>query len=84
MKSFFGVLKSSDQYLRFLLLTGVTKFSKVSVFSDLNHLDDLTLDPRYADLCGITQEELERDFGPEIETILAETGRNREEYKAGI
>ena len=84
LKAFYGVLKSSDQYLRFLLLTGVTKFSKVSVFSDLNHLDDLTLDPAYADICGITQEELERDFGPEIEEILKETGRNREEYMDNI
>jgi hypothetical protein len=80
LKGFYGVLKSSDPYLRFLLLTGVTKFSQVSVFSDLNHLDDLTLDPCYADLCGITQEELERDFGPEIDGILEKTGRSREEY----
>ncbi|MDR3012904.1 MAG: ATP-binding protein [Chitinispirillales bacterium] len=80
LRGFYGVLKSSDEYLRFLLLTGVTKFSKVSVFSDLNHLGDLTLDPCYADICGITQEELERDFEPEIEKILKETGRDREEY----
>ncbi|MDR2577770.1 MAG: ATP-binding protein, partial [Chitinispirillales bacterium] len=80
LKGFYGVLKSSDPYLRFLLLTGVTKFSQVSVFSDLNHLDDLTLDSSYADLCGITQEELERDFGPEIDGILEETGKSREEY----
>ncbi|MDR2578979.1 MAG: ATP-binding protein [Chitinispirillales bacterium] len=84
LKGFYGVLKSSDPYLRFLLLTGVTKFSQVSVFSDLNHLDDLTLDPCYADLCGITQEELERDFGPEIDGILGETGRSREEYMDGL
>ncbi|MDR2578660.1 MAG: ATP-binding protein [Chitinispirillales bacterium] len=84
LKGFYGVLKSSDPYLRFLLLTGVTKFSQVSVFSDLNHLDDLTLDPCYADLCGVTQEELERDFGPEIEKVLKETDRNREEYMENL
>jgi hypothetical protein len=56
----------------------------VSVFSELNHLDDLTLDPRYADLCGITQEELERDFEPEIEAVLAETGGSREEYMENL
>jgi hypothetical protein len=67
-----------------LFLTGVTKFSKVSVFSELNHLDDLTLDPCYADLCGITQEELERDFCLVIDNILEETGKNREEYMENL
>jgi hypothetical protein len=80
LKGFYGVLKSYDEYLHFLLLTGITKFSKVSVFSELNHLADMTLDPRYADICGITQEELERDFGQAIETVLEETDRNRDEY----
>ncbi|MDR2578804.1 MAG: ATP-binding protein [Chitinispirillales bacterium] len=84
LKGFYGVLKPSDPYLRFLLLTGVTKFSQVSVFSDLNHLDDLTLDPCYADICGITQEELEQNFEPEIGAILKETGRNREEYMENL
>jgi hypothetical protein len=80
LKGFYGVLKSYDEYLRFVFLTGVTKFSHVSVFSDLNHLVDLTLDPRYADICGITQEEVERDFVPEIEAILEDTGKSRDEY----
>jgi hypothetical protein len=80
LKGFYGVLKSSDEHLRFLFLTGVTKFSKVSIFSDLNHLDDLTLNPRYSDLCGITHDELEREFEPEIGVILEKTGRKRDEY----
>jgi hypothetical protein len=80
LKAFYGVLKSADEHLRFVLLTGVTKFAQVSVFSDLNHLMDLTLDPRYADLCGVTQEELERDFAPEIDRVLDSTGRGREDY----
>jgi hypothetical protein len=63
-----------------VLLTGVTKFSHVSVFSDLNHLVDLTLDPRYADLCGMTQEEVEQNFEPEIEAVLENTGKSRETY----
>jgi hypothetical protein len=71
LKSFYGVLKSSDEYLRMGLLTGVTKFSQVSVFSDLNNIVDISLSPRFYDLCGITQEELERDFNDEIEAILA-------------
>ena len=80
LKGFYGVLKSYDQYLRFVFITGVTKFSRVSVFSDLNHLDDLTLDPDYADICGLTQQELEQTFGPEIEAVLAKTSRERGQY----
>jgi len=80
LKGFYSVLKSYDKYLRFVFLTGVTKFSHVSVFSDLNHLVDLSLDPRYANLCGITQEEMEQNFEPEIEEVLENTGKNRETY----
>jgi len=80
LKGFYGVLKSSDKYLRFVFLTGVTKFSHVSIFSDLNHLVDLTLDPRYADICGITQEELEFNFQPEINEIMENSGKSREDY----
>lgn len=72
LKGFYGVVKSCDQYLRFVFLTGVTKFSKVSIFSDLNNLRDISLDRDYAVLCGITQHELEKNFQPEIQ-ILAET-----------
>ncbi|MDR3171423.1 MAG: ATP-binding protein [Treponema sp.] len=74
LKGFYGVLKSSDEHLAFVFLTGVTKFSQVSVFSELNNLIDLTLDPRYAALCGITQDELEQNFEPEIAAIV----KNRE------
>ena len=72
LKSFYGVLKSADAYLRFVFLTGVTKFSKVSIFSDLNQLVDISLDDRFSGICGITQTELEENFVPEI-TALAET-----------
>ena len=80
LKGFYGVLKSCDEYLRFVFLTGVTKFSHVSIFSDLNHLVDLTLDPRYADICGITQEEIEQNFEPEIEAVLEDSSMSREAY----
>ena len=80
LKGFYGVLKSYDEYLRLVFLTGVTKFSRVSVFSDLNHLTDLSLDQRYADICGLTQAEVETNFEPEIQAILKKTGKNREEY----
>jgi hypothetical protein len=84
LKAFYGVLKSSDEHLRFVFLTGVTKFSQVSIFSDLNNLIDLSLDPRYADLCGITQEEMERDFEPELEKIAAEKKREKHTYLAEL
>jgi len=80
LKGFYSVLKSSDKYLQFVFLTGVTKFSHISIFSDLNHLVDLTLDPRYADICGITQEELELNFQSEIKDILENNSKSRETY----
>ena len=66
------VLKSSDRYLRFVFLTGVTKFAQVSVFSDLNQLNDISMKPQYATICGITRQELEDTFIPELNR-LAET-----------
>lgn len=67
LKAFYGVLKSSDRYLRFVFLTGVTKFAQVSVFSDLNQLNDISLALDYATICGITKEELVSTFIPELE-----------------
>lgn len=69
LKSFYGVLKSADRYLRFVFLTGVTKFAQVSVFSDLNQLNDISMDYAYNTLCGITKEELVATFTPEIEKL---------------
>lgn len=68
-KGFFSTLKSYDRYLQFVFLTGVTKFSKVSIFSDLNQLNDISLDKAYSGICGITQTELEDVFAPEIEHL---------------
>ncbi|MDR2444626.1 MAG: ATP-binding protein [Spirochaetaceae bacterium] len=80
LRGFYGVLKASDRFLRFVLLTGVTKFSQVSIFSQLNNLSDISLDSDYCDLCGITQEEMEACFEPEIERIVADKGMDRREY----
>ncbi|MDR0662744.1 MAG: ATP-binding protein [Spirochaetaceae bacterium] len=80
LRGFYGVLKSSDEFLRFVLLTGVTKFSQVSIFSQLNNLKDISLNPDYCDLCGITQAEVETCFEPEIERVVAENGLDRREY----
>ena len=57
-KGFFSTLKSYDAYIRFIFITGVTKFSKVSIFSDLNQLVDITFDEDYAGICGITEKEM--------------------------
>jgi len=69
LKSFYGVLKSNDKYLHFVFLTGVTKFSQISVFSDLNHLDDISLNNKYSDICGISETELLENFKPEIQAL---------------
>ncbi len=71
LKAFYGVLKSADAHLRFVLLTGVTKFGQVSVFSDLNQLKDISLHPDYAAACGITEPELLDNFRPELERLAA-------------
>jgi len=69
LKGFYGVLKSADKHLRFVFLTGVTKFSKVSVFSDLNQLVDISLNEKYAEICGISEAELLQNFQPEIHAL---------------
>ena len=79
LKGFYGVLKSADSYLRFVFLTGVTKFSKVSVFSDLNHLTDISLDEEYAGICGISQTELIHCFEPEINALALKLGKTYDE-----
>lgn len=77
-KGFFGNLKSSDEHLKFVFITGVTKFNKVSIFSDLNQLRDISLTENYASICGISQTELEANFKPEIEAMAA---KNELSYK---
>ena len=65
-KGFFSRLKKADESIQFIFITGVSKFHKVSIFSDLNQLTDISLDRDYAGLCGITEEELRNNFGYEI------------------
>jgi hypothetical protein len=71
LKAFYGVLKDSGQFLRFTFITGVSKFSKVSIFSDLNYFDDLTLDPDFMTVCGFTEAEI-RHYCPQGLIDLAE------------
>jgi hypothetical protein len=69
IRDFFGILKSSDPFLRFVLLTGVSKFSRVSIFSELNNLRDITFSKQFATLCGYTQTELETNFESYIQNL---------------
>ena len=69
LKAFYSVIKSSNDYLHLSFLTGVTKFSKVSIFSDLNNLYDISFNDEYSSLCGITQKELEENFSFKIEEL---------------
>ncbi len=69
LKNFYSVIKDSDEFLRFVFITGVSKFSKVSLFSGLNNLDDITLDPDFATVCGYTHEELIHAFADRLEGV---------------
>ncbi len=77
LKGFYTILKSMDRYVKFLLLTGVTRFSRAGIFSGLNNLKDISLDPRFGNIVGITQAELEEYLAPYID----ECGGNMEEVK---
>ncbi len=72
LKAFYSVLKALDRYIRFVLVTGVSKFAKVSLFSGLNQLKDISLDKRYGDICGYTQEELENYFKEYLKDVNLE------------
>ena len=69
LKAFYGALKSCDGYIQFAMLTGVTKFGKVSVFSDLNNLMDISMDNRYSGICGISEVELHKYFDDDIQEL---------------
>ena len=84
LKAFYSVIKTCDQYIRFAFLTGVTKFSKISIFSDLNNLEDISLRNDYAGICGITEQELEQNFEPEIEALSIAEGLTRSKTLATL
>ena len=84
LKAFYGVLKSTDADLKFALLTGVTKFGKVSVFSDLNNFMDISMSPRFHDICGISDEELHVIFDKEIELLAKNNGQLKDEAYATL
>lgn len=79
LKAFYSVLKTQDRYIKFAFLTGVTKFSKVSVFSDLNNLTDISMDHRYISICGMTEKELLANFKEGINELASANEDNETE-----
>lgn len=84
LREFYGLIKDYDEHIKFCLLTGVSKFSKVSVFSGLNNLYDITLDRNFSTICGITQDELNKYFDDRLPAIANEYGITIEELKLKI
>ena len=81
LKGFYSAFKAADQDLRFVLLTGVTKFSQVSVFSGFNQPEDISMNSKYDAICGITKEELETVFHDEIDTMAEKLKVTAEEMR---
>ena len=79
LKGFYGVAKTMDACIRLAFFTGVTKFSKVSVFSDLNNLKDISLDSRYAEICGITEQEIRDKLDVQVGEMAETNGISKDE-----
>lgn len=79
LKAFYSVLKSEDAHIKFAFMTGVTKFSHVSIFSDLNNLEDISMQAGYADICGLTEAEIKATFDAEIEALARNNGMSKAE-----
>ena len=79
MRNFYSPLKACDPYLRFVFLTGITKFSQLSIFSELNNIKNISMDEAYAALCGITQEELQTTLLPYVDRFAEKLNISREE-----
>lgn len=79
LKGFYGVIKAMDQYLRFVFITGISKFSRVGIFSDMNNLDDLSMTASFATALGLTDAELRRDLGEHITAFAQQEGSSEEE-----
>ena len=74
LRPFYGALKTKDGYIKFALLTGVTKFGKVSVFSDLNNLDDISMWNEYVEICGVSEREIHENLEAELHEFAAARG----------
>ena len=80
----FAILKADDKYEKFVFITGITKFTQISLFSVLNNLSNISFEPNYAAICGITKEEVLRDFKPEINKLAAKNDWNLDEALAQL
>ena len=79
MRNFYSPLKACDPYLRFVFLTGITKFSQLSIFSELNNIQNISMLPEYAAICGITEEEMATQMDKDLENLAGRLGVSREE-----
>ena len=84
LKPFYGALKTKDGCIKFALLTGVTKFGKVSVFSDLNNLKDISMDERFVDICGITEKEIHDNLEAELHQLAEKQKMSYEQVCAEL
>ena len=84
LSSFYGEIKNNASNIRFMMMTGVTRFTQLSVFSALNNLNDLTMDSRYATLLGYTEEELEANFAPSLHAHAEVMGLSYADYRAEL
>ena len=79
LRSFYSVVKMSDAMLRFVFITGISKFSQMSIFSELNSLQNISMKDRFSAICGITDRELREQLGPDVEALAAKNGESYEE-----
>lgn len=79
LQEFYITCKNCSQYLRHVFITGITKFSQVSIFSELNNLSNISMDPKYATICGITEKELHEHFDDDIENLALSQKKTKEE-----
>ena len=84
LQNFYRPLKAADPYLRFVFLTGITKFSQLSIFSALNNIKNVSMDEQFSDICGITTEELTTQMLPDIDLLGEKLGKSQEETVAAL
>ncbi|MBR3455473.1 MAG: AAA family ATPase, partial [Bacteroidaceae bacterium] len=84
MKAFYSVMKTQDRYIKFGFITGVTRFSKVSIFSDLNNFTDISMDDEYVEICGITEKEIRNNLDAEVGRLAAANAMTKDEGYAEL
>ena len=84
LKAFYSVMKTQDRYIKFGFITGVTRFSKVSIFSDLNNFTDISMDDEYVEICGLTEKEIRNNLDAEVEKLAAANDITKDEGYAEL